>query len=113
MTRQIDPWHGAPQPAVLEEYMHSLQVRVRGLEGRVLGLEEALGRLDGQTREIGPALAEVRAWARELEGQLSEVTAALSMLADDLARENADRCSGSRTAAAPGIPGAARVTAAR
>ncbi len=98
MTRQIDPWRGTPQPAVLEEYLHSLQVRVQGLEGRVLGQEEAFGRLDGQTQQIRTELTEVRARAGELEGQVAELAAALAMLADGLARDNAGQVPGPRVA---------------
>lgn len=91
MSRQIEPWLSVPQPAVLEEHLHTLRVRIQGLEGRMAGLETQLGRLDRQTQEVRTQLMQVQGWTHEVEEQLAEVAGALSMMADDLAGETAHR----------------------
>jgi len=89
MARQLDPWLGVPQAAVLEENLLAVQVRMQGIEARLREMEARLGR-------VAVAGAETRAYADRLGGQtlalearLAGVAAALLMLADQVAAGDA------------------------
>jgi len=85
MARQIDPWLGVPQGAVLEENLLTVQLRLQALEARVRDMEARLGRVAQGATETRADTDRAGRQALALEARLAGVAAALLMLADELA----------------------------
>ncbi len=84
MARQIDPWLGVPQTAVLEENLLAVQLRVQGLDVKLGELEAQLGRVAQAASEAKTDVNQVSGQTLQLEAQLAGVAAALLMLAGQL-----------------------------
>ena len=84
MARQIDPWLGVPQTAVLEENLLMVQVRLQGLDVKVRELEARLAQVAQAAGEARSDADRANGQTLQLETQLAGVAAALLMLADQL-----------------------------
>ena len=85
MARQIDPWLGVPQTAVLEENLLAVQVRLQGLDVKIRELEARLVRVAQAASEARSDAHRANGQTLQLEAQLADVAGALLMLADQLA----------------------------
>ena len=85
MARQIDPWLGVPQTAVLEENLLAVQVRLQGLDVKVRELEARLIRVAQAASEARSDADRANGQTLQLEAQLADIAGALLMLADQLA----------------------------
>lgn len=84
MARQIDPWLGVPQAAVLEENLLAVQRRLQRLDIKLSEMEARLGRVARVASEAKADAHQVSGETRQLEGQLAEVAAALLVLTDQI-----------------------------
>jgi hypothetical protein len=84
MARQIDPWLGEPQTAVLEENLLMVQIRLQRLDATLSEMEARLGRVARVAAEAKAATDEVRGQTQQLEARQAELAAALLMLADQV-----------------------------
>ena len=84
MARQIDPWLGVPQTAVLEENLLAVQRRLQRLDIKLSEMEARLGRVARVASEAKADAHQVSGETRQLEGQLAEVAAALLVLTDQI-----------------------------
>ena len=85
MARQIDPWLGVPQTAVLEENLLMVQVRMQGLDAKVRELEARLVQVAQAANEAGSDADRANGQTLKLEAQLADIAGALLMVADQLA----------------------------
>ena len=85
MARQIDPWLGVPQTAVLEENLLAVQVRLQGLDVKIRELEARLVRVAQAASEARSDADRANGQTLQLEAQLADIAGALLMLADQLA----------------------------
>ena len=85
MARQIDPWLGVPQTAVLEENLLAVQVRLQGLDVKVRELEARLVRVAQAASEARSDADRANGQTLQLEAQLADIAGAVLMLADQLA----------------------------
>jgi hypothetical protein len=85
MARQIDPWLGVPQTAVLEENLLAVQMRLKGMEIKLRELDARLGRVAQTANEARSDADRVSGQTLALEAQLADIAGALLMLTDQLA----------------------------
>ena len=85
MARQIDPWLGVPQTAVLEENLLAVQVRLQGLDVKIRELEARLVRVAQAASEARSDADRANGQTLQLEAQLADIAGALLMLTDQLA----------------------------
>ena len=85
MARQIDPWLGVPQTAVLEENLLAVQVRLQGLDVKLRELEARLVQVAQAANEARSDADRASGQTLQLEAQLADIAGALLMLADQLA----------------------------
>jgi len=85
MARQIDPWLGVPQTAVLEENLLAVQVRLQRLDVKIRELEARLVRVAQAASEARSDADRANGQTLQLEAQLADIAGALLMLADQLA----------------------------
>lgn len=85
MARQIDPWLGAPQTAVLEENLLTVQVRLQGLDIKVRELEARLVQVAQAAGEARSDADRANGQTLQLEAQLADIAGALLTLTDQLA----------------------------
>ena len=85
MARQIDPWLGVPQTAVLEENLLMVQVRLQGLDVKVRELEARLAQVAQAAGEARSDADRANGQTLQLEAQLADIAGALLMLTDQLA----------------------------
>ena len=85
MARQIDPWLGVPQTAVLEENLLMVQVRLQGLDIKVRELDARLVQAAQAANEARSDADRANGQTLQLEAQLADIAGALLMLADQLA----------------------------
>ncbi len=84
MARQIDPWLGIPQTAVLEENLLAVQHRLQRLDIKLSEMEARLARVARVASEAKADAHQVSGETRRLEGQLAEAAAALRVLTDQI-----------------------------
>jgi chromosome segregation ATPase len=84
MVRQIDPWLGVPQTAVLEENLLAVQQRLQRLDIKLSEMEARLGRVARVASDAKADAHQASGETRQLEGQLAEVAAALLVLTDQI-----------------------------
>ena len=85
MARQIDPWLGVPQTAVLEENLLAVQMRLKGMENKLRELDARLGRVAQTASEARSDADRASGQTLALEAQLADIAGALLMLTDQLA----------------------------
>ena len=85
MARQIDPWLGVPQTAVLEENLLAVQMRLKGMEIKLRELDARLGRVAQTANEARSDADRASGQTLALEAQLADIAGALLMLTDQLA----------------------------
>ena len=85
MARQIDPWLGVPQTAVLEENLLAVQMRLKGMEIKLRELDARLGRVAQTADEARSDADRASGQTLALEAQLADIAGALLMLTDQLA----------------------------
>ena len=85
MSRQIDPWLGVPQTAVLEENLLAVQMRLKRMDIKLRELDARLGQVAQAADEAGAAADRASGQTLQLEAQLADIAGALLMLADQLA----------------------------
>ena len=84
MARQIDPWLGVPQTAVLEENLLAVQMRLKGMEIKLRELDARLGRVAQTADEARSDADRTSGQTLALEAQLADIAGALLMLTDQL-----------------------------
>ena len=85
MARQIDPWLGVPQTAVLEENLLAVQMRLKGMEIKLRELDARLGQVAQTANEARSDADRASGQTLALEAQLADIAGALLMLTDQLA----------------------------
>ena len=78
MARQIDPWLGVPQTAVLEENLLMVQVRLQGLDVKVRELEARLVQVAQAANEARSDADRANGQTLQLEAQLADIAGACS-----------------------------------